>query len=190
MSWLELKLEALKLEQIPEILELDKLCLGGIWSREGYERELKSENSHFLVLKRADTNKVIGYGCFWAILEEAHITLLVVDIEHQGKGLGKFLLYSLLEKAAQLKLERATLEVREGNEVAVRVYQQFGFKTAGKRRKYYEKTGEDALILWYGDLGKPKFQTDRQQWHSAINQRLAQNNIEVKKTQSQEQGLE
>ena len=190
MSWLKVKLEALKLEQIPEIMELDKLCLGGIWSSEGYQRELKSDNSHFLVLKEVDSEKILGYGCFWAILEEAHVTLLAVHPDYQGQGLGKLLLYTLLETAADLKLERATLEVREGNEVAVRLYEKFRFKIAGKRRKYYQKTGEDALILWYGGLGKEKFTLDRQEWQKEIKERLGENKIELRETQSQQQGLE
>lgn len=184
MSWLEVKVEGLKAEEIPQVVELDERCLGGIWSLQGYEREQKSENSHFVVLKEASQEKIIGYGCFWGILEEAHITLLVVDLDYQGKGLGKLLLYSLLKKAGELKLDRATLEVREKNEVALGLYQKFDFKIAGKRRKYYQKTGEDALILWYGDIAKPKFAQDLANWEKSVNESLRANQLSWTTTES------
>lgn len=185
MSWLEVKVQGLKAEEIPQLVELDQRCLGGIWSLQGYERELTSENSHFVVLKEAIKDKIIGYGCLWAVMEEAHITLLVVDLDYQGKGLGKLLLYNLLKKAGDLKLERATLEVREKNELALGLYQKFGFKIAGKRRNYYHKTGEDALILWYGDIAKPKFAQDLAQWEKAVNESLGANQLCLPTTESQ-----
>jgi ribosomal-protein-alanine N-acetyltransferase len=65
-----------------------------------------------------EETKVIGLGCFWAILEEAHITLLAIHPDFQGQGLGKLLLASLLEDAVKRKLERATLEVNRHRSLA------------------------------------------------------------------------
>jgi predicted house-cleaning NTP pyrophosphatase (Maf/HAM1 superfamily) len=44
------------------------------------------------------------------------------------------------------------------------LYKKFGFKLAGKRKKYYQKTGEDALIFWRNDLAKPSFLEDLNDW--------------------------
>ena len=41
-----------------------------------------------------------------------------------------------------------TLEVRENNHTAQRLYASLGFAYAGTRKKYYTDTGENALILW------------------------------------------
>ncbi|HBE16657.1 MAG TPA: ribosomal-protein-alanine N-acetyltransferase RimI, partial [Cyanobacteria bacterium UBA11367] len=76
---------------------------------------------------------------------------------YQGQGLGKLLLYALLRKAINLNLEWATLEVKPSNQAALSLYYKFGFTEAGRRRKYYQDTGEDALILWRGGLLKPEF---------------------------------
>jgi ribosomal protein S18 acetylase RimI-like enzyme len=73
-------------------------------------------------------------ACFWAILEEAHITLLAIYPDYQRQGLGKLLLYKLLEKAVQRQLERATLEVRVSNQSAIALYEHFGFRVAGERK--------------------------------------------------------
>jgi len=77
-----LQLKPLTCSQIPSIVDLDKLCFGGIWTREGYEREITSPNSTLLVLSLSTTGsndrEILGFGCLWAILEEAHITILAV----------------------------------------------------------------------------------------------------------------
>ena len=41
-----------------------------------------------------------------------------------------------------------TLEVRPSNAPAIALYERFGFRSAGTRRRYYHDTGEDALIMW------------------------------------------
>jgi ribosomal-protein-alanine N-acetyltransferase len=162
-----LKIQSLTTDNLTELLELDKACFDGLWTMEGYLRELESPNSHFLGLfspfNHAD---LLGMGCFWSILEEAHITILAVHPQYHGQGLGTALLYSLLRSASDLGLERATLEVRDSNHVAISLYQKFGFKTAGKRRGYYKDNNEDALILWLSELQQPRFLKNLDQWES------------------------
>jgi [ribosomal protein S18]-alanine N-acetyltransferase len=145
-----IKIKPLTEEKLVQVLELDDLCFGGLWSLDGYKREIESPNSCLLILtiNISQSEKVIGLGCFWAILEEAHLTILAIHPDFQGQGLGKLLLGNLLEEAEKRNLERATLEVGENNKKALNLYQKFGFKEAGRRKKYYKKTGEDALILW------------------------------------------
>ena len=41
-----------------------------------------------------------------------------------------------------------TLEVRCSNRPAIELYERFGFRSAGLRRRYYQDNGEDALIMW------------------------------------------
>ena len=43
---------------------------------------------------------------------------------------------------------RVTLEVRRSNAGAIALYERFGFRAAGLRRRYYQDNGEDALIMW------------------------------------------
>lgn len=152
MSHTKVTLHPPRLDQIPELVALDNSCLGGLWTFNGYKRELESPNSHFLVLSLDSNQSIIGCGCFWEILEEAHITLLMIEPHYQGQGLGKLLLSHLLADAVKRKLERATLEVRASNQPALALYQKFGFQLAGRRKGYYRDTGEDALVLWRNNL--------------------------------------
>lgn len=155
---------------IPAVLDLDQRCLGGLWTRSGYQRELESPNSDLLVLAaaahlaaltppqvetRADV-RLLGVGCLWAILEEAHITTLAIEPAQQGKKLGQLLLTELLLQGYQRGLTRATLEVRTSNERALNLYQKFSFQEAGQRKRYYSD-GENARILWRSGLQSEDF---------------------------------
>ena len=194
-----LELQLLTDDQLSAVVELDQRCLGGLWTRDGYQREIDSPNSDLIIWKRVNENEnsqpiledlklpkielknpgssgneIIGIGCLWAILEEAHITILAIDPDYQGKGLGEALLFQLLVSAWKRKLERATLEVKVSNQRAINLYQKFGFKQAGRRKGYYQDTGEDALILWRGDLHRPHFPQVLHQWYQEICLRMTQ----------------
>jgi ribosomal-protein-alanine N-acetyltransferase len=166
---------------LPAALELDRRCFGGLWSLEGYRRELVSPNSELFVLRETESRQktlstvasgLLGLSCYWSILEEAHITILGIDPDHQRQGLGQALLYTVLLSAVNRGLERATLEVRISNQSAIALYQKFGFHEAGRRKRYYQDTGEDALILWRGGLHHPEFVQALDEWRSQAEQRL------------------
>jgi ribosomal-protein-alanine N-acetyltransferase len=111
-------------------------------------------------------------GCFWAILDEAHITLLGVHPHYQRQGLGQAMLLALMAEAYERGLERATLEVRVSNQSALSLYKKFGFQIAGRRRCYYKDTNEDALILWRGNLQQPEFQSTLATWYKSVSDHL------------------
>ncbi len=174
MTFSELRLQPLAAAHLPAAVALDRLCLGGLWSLDGYQRELASPNSELLGLRVAGAAAppLIGLGCFWAILDEAHITLLAIHPDYQRQGFGQLLLLALLRRAAQRDLARSTLEVRDRNAAALALYAKFGFQTAGRRRGYYKTTNEDALILWRSGLQQPDFAAEAKAWQVAVEQRL------------------
>ncbi len=168
----KLELKPIAPENLSAVMELDRTCFDGLWTLEAYQREIESSNSDLLGLFSSFPLKLLGLGCFWSILDEAHITILAVYPEYHRQGLGQALLYSLLQTATARGLERATLEVRASNKTALSLYEKFGFKTAGRRRRYYKDNGEDALILWLGNLQKPQFQEALHHWHTITCDRL------------------
>ena len=178
-------------DDISALVALDQRALGGLWSAEGYGREIDSPNSCLLMLlHRPDGSEgaeddlstasmadpqvsaspvsaspvsaglagatLLGLGCYWAILDEAHLTVLAVDPRYQRRGLGKWLLVNLLDDACHRPLTRATLEVRPSNSLALALYESLGFEALGRRRRYYAD-GEDALILWQNSLKNAEF---------------------------------
>ena len=200
MTFLELK--PLTADLLPAAVELDRQCLGGIWSLDGYQREIDSPNSDLLALsihgmgngeqrtgngeeekedsiqnpksKIQNPKSLIGLGCLWAIVEEAHITLLAIHPDYQRQGLGLMLLCTLLQSAQYRGLERATLEVRASNQAAIALYQKFGFQEAGRRRRYYQDTGEDALVLWRSKIQSTEFTQLIARWKQRARNRFRQ----------------
>lgn len=189
MSFLELL--PLTRELLPVAVELDQQCFGGLWTLEGYQRELDSPNSDLLVFRQSvkqsailsgdqptelssvsSSQPLLALGCLWAILEEAHITIIAVRPDYQRQGLGQAMLWALLRSAYQRGLERATLEVRISNQSAIQLYQKFDFREAGRRRRYYQDTNEDALVLWRGGLHKPEFPQQLATWEQQLRNRL------------------
>jgi ribosomal-protein-alanine N-acetyltransferase len=180
VSEFDLKIKSLTPEHLPEMVQLDKACFDGLWTKSGYYRELTSPNSHFLGLSTPNfCSQLLGMGCFWSILEEAHITILAIHPQYHRQGLGQALLYSLLKRAGELGLSRATLEVRASNQGAISLYQKFGFKTAGRRPHYYQDNDEDALILWLSGLTEPSFSQMLDQRYIMINHRLKQSSWSI-----------
>jgi [ribosomal protein S18]-alanine N-acetyltransferase len=76
-----------------------------------------------------------------------HIMNVAVDPDERRTGVATALLRALLERVGEPRA-RFTLEVRQSNAAAIALYQGFGFRTAGLRRRYYQDNGEDALIMW------------------------------------------
>ncbi|PLZ99122.1 ribosomal-protein-alanine N-acetyltransferase [Fischerella thermalis CCMEE 5268] len=168
-----LELKSITADDLGAVVELDQACFSGLWTLDAYKRELDSPNSVLLGLFAPLSKvKLLAMGCFWSILEEAHITILAVHPQYQRQGLGQAILYFLLKTAYELGLERATLEVRVSNKAAISLYQKFGFKTAGQRRRYYKNNDEDALILWLGNIQYPEFQDTLEKLRIKMSDRL------------------
>jgi len=91
--------------------------------------------------------QVLGYGGFWMMVDEAHISTLAVRPDVRGRGMGELLLLELMREARSLGATAATLEVRVSNRVAQSLYAKYGFEVVGRRKGYYQDNQEDALIM-------------------------------------------
>lgn len=176
-----LELKPLTKSQVSEIVALDRICMGGLWMAEAYLREIDSPRSSLIALSISDRNlepsqfRIIGMACLWAIVDEAHLTLLAVHPDYRGRGLGELLLISLLQDAIARKLEWATLEVNVNNSTALNLYHKYGFQVVGTRKGYYQPAGDDAAILWLKGLQQQEFRSSLARWEQTINRRLRQN---------------
>ena len=132
MSFQDIKIKPLTEKELDQVLALDKICFGGLWSLNGYKREMKSPNSCLLIMTIDDhlKERVIGFASFWAILKEAHITLLAIHPDFQGQGLGRALF-----RDAALRVVQASdtigirgIIVHAISEQAKRFYLALGFQ--------------------------------------------------------------
>ena len=118
------------------------------WPLESFEAFLDRSNVSFVLAEdRAREGTVAGYAILLSAADEAELLNLAVAHDHRRKGVGKALLRHVLETAANSGIRRVYLEVRDSNAAARSLYALYGFIEVGRRRRYYERPAEDALIL-------------------------------------------
>ncbi len=102
---------------------------------------------------------LIGYVGLWYMAGEAHIVSIAVRETYRGQGVGELLMLGAVEMALRRGCEVLTLEVRVSNEAAQRLYEKYGFKNVGLRRRYYSDNGEDAYIMSTESLRSVEFES-------------------------------
>lgn len=117
------------------------------WPANAFRHELtQNRNAHYIVAREGD--RIVGYAGLWLSLDEAHITTFAVLPEYRRRKIGERILLDLFDRAERLGAEWLTLEVRASNLPAQRLYEKYGFRPAGIRRRYYSDNNEDAIIMW------------------------------------------
>ncbi len=84
-----------------------------------------------------------------SVLDETSLLHLAVGLSFQGKGVARAGLQSWLAALVKQSQQRCFLEVRAGNERAIRLYESVGFECIGRRNAYYVDgtATEDALVM-------------------------------------------
>lgn len=124
-------------------------CFSHPWKKEAIGNTLLMEDYVSLV---AETDgQIVGYIGYRSALDEADITNVAVSPDQRRKGIGRQLLNTLLETAADTGISNLYLEVRVSNEAAVNLYERAGFRVCGQRKNYYAEPEEDAWLMRYTD---------------------------------------
>lgn len=140
-------IRSLDREYLDDVLEIEEMSFTLPWSRDSYYHELGGNPlSRFFGLFWQD--RLIAFGGFWLIMDEAHVANVAVQPLFRGQGLGELLMRKLMTYALSEGALKMTLEVRETNYTAQNLYEKLGFVSSGARPGYYHDTGEAALILW------------------------------------------
>jgi ribosomal-protein-alanine N-acetyltransferase len=160
---------------LPAVMGIERVAFALPWPESAYHHEItQNELAHYYVLcfagalRNAEAEPsspwrrltrsiwrhanqlpdvVLGYGGFWMMVDEAHISTLAVREDARGRGFGELLLAALLDESRNFGALAATLEVRVSNTVAQALYAKYGFEVVGRRRAYYQDNSEDALIM-------------------------------------------
>ncbi len=133
-------------KDLPFVMELDREAFFDPWSRDTWQGELQNKIAVWLVEEL--NNQVVGYAGIWVVAVEAQVMRVAVKEELRNQGLGLVLTRALIQKAWDAGAEAVTLEVRESNVAAQKVYERCGFVSEGVRPNYYEDTHEGAVIMW------------------------------------------
>ncbi len=140
---------------IHEVSIIEHLCYSVPWHKSAYETELHNRSAYYVVAR--ENRAVVGYGGMWVVMDECHLTTLAVLPDMRRRGIGRQLLSTLLRESIRRGACRATLEVREMNTSAQRLYHAYGFREQAVRRSYYTDNQENALVMWAEDIHSPEY---------------------------------
>lgn len=108
--------------------------------------------------RRSTPELIVGFVGAWFMAGEAHIVSIAVRESHRGQGIGELLLQSIIDTALLREQEMVTLEVRISNTPAQKLYEKYGFKQVGIRKRYYSDNQEDAYIMTTDELKSETYQ--------------------------------
>ena len=138
-------------EDLEQVAAIDQVSFSLPWPAHSFRYELlENDVSRQWVVEVQDAGEapnVIGMIVVWLILDEAHIATIAIHPDYRGRGLGRQILITALRECAAQGARSATLEVREHNQIAIDMYRKLGFMVAGRRKRYYQDTHEDAILM-------------------------------------------
>jgi [ribosomal protein S18]-alanine N-acetyltransferase len=130
---------------LPQVIAIERRAFPAPWSLAMFVLELSKPAG--ISLAALEDRAVRGYLVCSRYDVVWHIMNIAVDPALQGRGIGSAMLARLLAEVGDPQ-GRYTLEVRQSNAAAIRLYERLGFRAAGLRRRYYQDNGEDAVIMW------------------------------------------
>ena len=126
------------------VADLETVCFAAPWTREGLAEELRNPQAHFLV---AEANgETAGYIGVQEICGEGYVTNVAVLPEYRRQGIGARLVHAAVDGARARGCDFLSLEVRVGNDAAIRLYEKLGLRAQGRRKNFYRDPTEDAYI--------------------------------------------
>jgi ribosomal-protein-alanine N-acetyltransferase len=182
--------EPMTLADLDQVMAIERLAFSAPWSMQSYRYEItRNAYSTMLVIRQArffrgrpesmlsflglgKPSFVRGYGGFWLLVDEIHISTIAVHPKWRGGGLGELLLLSLLDEGIRLRASNASLEVRVSNLPAQTLYHKYGFAVASRQKRYYADNNEDAYIMVTPSFETPNFQANLHECRMHLYDRL------------------
>jgi ribosomal-protein-alanine N-acetyltransferase len=142
----EIVIEPALMIDIPIIAALETVAFSDPWSQSSFESVL-TEPAAYMAVARDANDGIAGYVVAWFAADEGEIANLAVREPTRRRGIGAALLDGALAEGRRRGAQNLYLEVRESNEAARRLYASRGFEQIGRRKLYYRRPTEDAVVL-------------------------------------------
>jgi len=188
------RVEPMQWRDVPQVMAIERQSFTLPWSDYTYRHEiLENRNAHYFVARRMDDRlasnsvswwgrlfkreteaPVVGYGGFWIVIDEAHISTIASDVRWRGHGIGELMLLAMIDRSIELGAHEVTLEVRVSNTVAQSLYRKYGFEVVGRRPGYYRDNNEDADLMTLSGVYTADYQAKLKALRSALENRLRQ----------------
>jgi ribosomal-protein-alanine N-acetyltransferase len=173
------RLRPMQSSDLQAVLAIEEAVFGDdAWPLSFFERDLANEHSTYVVLELISTNQgathaeLVGYAGYWLLEDEANLMNIAVAPAWQSRGLGEHLLLATLARMQEGGATVCTLEVRVSNVRAQALYRKLGFQVEGRRLRYYQDNGEDALLMTTPLLGTAALRELHRTQRAALHDRL------------------
>ena len=137
-------IRSLGYSDLPQVIAIERRAFPTPWSLAMFVLELSKPSG--VCLAAIEQRRIVGYLICARYADVWHLMNIAVDPPARRRGIATALLEQMISRAGEDA--SYTLEVRPSNSDAISLYERFGFRSAGTRRRYYQDTGEDALIMW------------------------------------------
>jgi ribosomal-protein-alanine N-acetyltransferase len=134
---------------LPQVVAIERRAFTTPWSLAMFVLELSKPSGVCLAAELAfgGGRELVGYLVCSRYDRVWHVMNIAVDPDRRRHGIATALIAALLRGVGE-EDSQVTLEVRRSNTGAIALYERFGFRSAGIRRRYYQDNGEDAVIMW------------------------------------------
>lgn len=185
------RVDLMQWEDVPAVMAIERQSFTLPWSDYTYQHEiLENNHSHYFVVRHTNgatamragwlrrllhmehKAPVIGYGGFWLVVDEAHISTIASDTQWRGRGIGELMLLAMVERSIELGAAQVTLEVRVSNTVAQNLYRKYGFEVVGRRPRYYRDNDEDADLMTADQIQGEAYKAKLRALRAALEERL------------------
>lgn len=140
-----LQVRRMRPEDLDEVVAIEQGCYAAPWTRNMFLQEMSNRVSRQLVFLLG--HKVIGYVCFWEVMDESQVLNVAVHPDWRRRSHGKHILdvVELISRTDGLK--KIVLDVGKRNIPARNLYSRCGFRVVGFRKNYYSEIQDDALVM-------------------------------------------
>jgi ribosomal-protein-alanine N-acetyltransferase len=143
-------IRTLAYSDLPQVLAIERRAFPTPWSLSMFVLELSKPSG--ICLAAPGPGELHGYLVCARYEQAFHLMNIAVEPALRRRGIARALIDAMIERAGVDA--NFTLEVRVSNAPAIALYESYGFRGVGTRRRYYADTGEDAIIMWRA-VGSP-----------------------------------
>jgi len=138
-------MRAMRLADLEDVMLIERRSFSAPWEESTFRGLMRRPSAALLVAEIDD--ELTGYSVMWFAADEGELGDIAVLPERRGTGIGRAVLRESIVVAASRGTRWLYLEVRESNEVALRLYEKVGFSVVGVRKQYYTEPAEDAIVM-------------------------------------------
>jgi ribosomal-protein-alanine N-acetyltransferase len=141
----EPRFRLLSFSDLPAIMAIENASYTTPWRESTFEGLMRRHDTD--IIGATSLGRLVGYAICWTVGDQAELGNLAVTPAQRGRGIGGRLVQAAIERVRERGAQVCFLEVRVSNASARVLYERAGFHAIGRRRDYYAKPREDAIVM-------------------------------------------